>query len=201
MNMRRNAAILALVGGATLLGTTGCVNYASYPAAPGSIAIRNPNTPAVEEVMMAGLRWTANRYPPAALPSELDEQSGPRMVINLPPGVRGLVYERVANVIPGAEPLSPENSHLPIYHVASIRIRGDQAQLDVFRPVQSVGLKPTGETVYQEIRIDLKGGLQPWRVVNWREWTPGSGETPALNYFTPEPPRPREGPRVGGFFD
>lgn len=198
MNKRRSAAALGAMVGVAMLA--GCVNYASYPPTPGSVAITNPNTPAIEEVMMAGLRWTAMRYPPPTTVAEADESSRPLMAVNLPPGVRGKVYERVANVVPGAEPLSPENSHLPIYHVGAIRIRGDTAQVNIFRPVTDLGVKPTGETVYQEIRLDLRGGLAPWRVVSWREWTPGSGDVPNLNYFAAEPPPPQDGPRVGGVY-
>jgi hypothetical protein len=190
MSTRWSAAALAAVS-ATIF--TGCVNHAHYPPVPGSLGYTNPNTPAVEEVMMAGLRWTAARYPAVA------EESAP-LALNLPEGVRGRVYERIAETVPGAQPLTPENSHLPIYHVGAIRIRGDRAQVSIFRPILSVGPMRTGETVYQEVRVDLQGGLSSWHVVSWREWTPGSGETPPLNYYTPEPPAPRDGPRIGGVY-
>jgi hypothetical protein len=190
MSTRWSAAALAAITAATL---TGCVNHAHYPPVSGSLGYTNPNTPAVEEVMMAGLRWTATRYPAASEEAPL--------VINLPEGVRGRVYDRIAAAVPNAQPLTPDNSHLPIYHVGAIRVRGDRAQVSVFRPVLGAGPMSTGETVYQEIRVDLQGGLSPWHVVSWREWTPGSGDAPALNYYTPEPPPPRDGPRIGGVYN
>jgi hypothetical protein len=200
MNMRRSAA--ALLGAVGLAVLAGCVNYANHPALPRTMANTSPNLPAVEQVMMAGLEWAAMRYPPPAPAMvEEDEAPSPQMVINLPEGVRGRVYERVAAVVPGAAPLTPEHSHLPIYHIGAIRIRGDRAQVNVFRPIPDVGYTPTGETVYQEVRVELRGGLRPWHVVSWREWTPGSGDVPELNYYTPEPPPMRTGPRVGGIYD
>jgi hypothetical protein len=195
MNMRRSAAALVAAVGMAVLA--GCVSYAHHTSAAAPVGYTNPNTPAIEEVMMAGLQWTATRYPPGSYPG--DEAA--MMAVNLPEGVRGRVYERVAGAVPGAEPLTPENSHLPIYHVGTFRIRGDRAQVNVFRPVTAVGPTPTGETVYQEIRLDMRGGLGPWRVVASREWTPGSGDLPPLNYYTPEPPQPRDGPRIGSVLD
>jgi hypothetical protein len=194
MNKRRIAAALAAIGAAGL--ATGCVSHAHYPPVDRTLAYSSPNTPAVEDVMLVGLRWIATRYPPAD-----ESQAAPTMAVNLPEGVRGKVYQRVARAIPGAEPLTPENSHLPIFHVGHIRIRGDHAQVNIFRPISAVGPMMTGETVYQEVRLDLRGGLSPWRVVSWREWTPGSGDLPPLNYFAAEPAPVRDGPRVGGVYD
>lgn len=195
-------ALTGAIGAGMLLGAAGCVSYAHPSTGERTIAYTNPNTPAVEEIMMAGLRWTVNRYPPPVPPTEADEQPPDvLMAVNVGAPVRGRVYQRIAASVPGAAPLTPETSHLPIYHIGQYRIRGDQAQLIVYRPVTTLGPKATGETVYQEIRLDLRGGLRPWHVHTWREWTPGSAETPTLNYFVAEPPPRRDGPRIGGVYD
>jgi len=178
-------AMAAAIGAA---GLAGCVSYASYPPVEKDVALNDPNVPAMEEVMMAGLQWVGSKHPPEAL-TPAGQAEPVRYVVNLPKGVKPSVYRRVAASFgPGAAPVTPENSHLPIYHVDSIRIRGDQANIWILRPAPDVGLTPQGLPVYQEVKLWLRGGLQPWRVVNAIERTPGAGEVPALNYYEPEKP-------------
>ena len=172
---------------AAAAGLSACVSYASYPPVPKNTAINNPNTPAMEEVMMAGLKWVTAKYP--ITPYQAGQPSTDRFAISLPPDVKPKVYERVVNAVGGgAEPLTPENESLPIYLVSSIRVRGDQANLWVFRPVLGLGEGPGGKPIYQEVKIWLNGGLTPWHVVSAIDMSPGSGEVPALTYYVPEPP-------------
>jgi hypothetical protein len=169
----------AMIGGLSALG--GCVSYATYPPVPKDTAINDPNTPAMEEVAAAGLKWVVGKYPPGP--------EGAAFALNLPEGTTPVVYRRMAAAVGnGAEVLTPENSHLPIYHVVSIRIRGDQANVWIDRPVVALGTTPQGTAVYQEVKLWLQGGLSPWHVVNALERTPGLAEIPALNYYEPEPP-------------
>lgn len=167
--------------GAGLAGLAGCVSYANYPPVPKDTAFNDPNIPALESVMMAGLQWATTRYPPGP--------EGTPFAINLPEGVKPAVYRRVARSLgEAAQPLTAENSHLPIYHVGEMRVRGDQANIWIYRPVVALGTSPQGTPVYQEVKLWLRGGLQPWQVVNAVDRAPGASEIPPLNYYEPEPP-------------
>jgi hypothetical protein len=171
---------LAAGMGTALAALSGCVSYANYPPLPKNVAVNNPNSPAMEEVTMAGLKWVVAKYP--VVPE------GEPFAINLPQGVKPGVYQHVADTVGnGAQPLTPENEHLPIYHVSEIRVRGDQANIWIDRPVVALGTTPQGTAVYQEVKLWLQGGLSPWHVVNAIDRTPGAAEIPPLNYYIAEP--------------
>jgi hypothetical protein len=193
------AAVGLALGGLALVG--GCVSYASYPAVPRNTAINDPNSPAMEEVMVAGLRYAVEKYPPGGRGEGENAggeggaeagggggEAGARLALNLPEGLKPTVYERIARRVgSGAAPLTGETSHLPIYHVSYLRVRGDQAQINIVRPVVEMGLTPEGTPVMQEVKLQLRGGLQPWHVITSREWDPGVVDLPPLNYHTPIP--------------
>jgi hypothetical protein len=163
---------------------SGCVSWASYPAAPGETAIKDPNNPAVEELMMTGMRWVVQKYPPVDASGA--HVGGGKLALNLPFGIKPKVYRRVAEAAGGgAEPLTQANQSLPIYHVKEIRIRGDEAQLIAIVPAATLGASPTGGPVYQEVKLGFTGGLGPWRVVSFREWGAG-GEPPEPNFYVSE---------------
>lgn len=173
---------LVLLAGAV----SGCVSWASYPAAPGETAVKSPNAPAIEELMMTGMKWAVTKHP--AVDSNGQHIGGGRVAINLPPGVKPKVYRRVAEAAGGgAEPITEANKNLPTYHVKSLRIRGDEAQIIIVCPAATLGAAPGGGPVYQEIKLGIAGGLGPWRVVNFREWGPGMAELPPINYYVQEP--------------
>lgn len=183
--------LAAVAGTLGALCAAGCVSYASYPPVPKNTAINDPNAPAMEEVMMVGLRWVAAKYPPGGQPAVVNGeiQPAPPVAVNLPKGVKPKVYERVAKAMgPSAKPLDAETSHWPIYHVDSLRIRGDQANIWIFRPAPELGMTPAGTPVYQEVKLWLRGGLQPWHVISVIERTPGESEIPEPNFYEPEPP-------------
>jgi hypothetical protein len=183
-------------------GLVGCVSYANYPPVAKDTAVHNVNAPAMEEVMMAGLRWVAQKYPPS--PSSLTGQPSPMandVAVNLPGGVKPKVYRRVAAAVPGGQPLTEENQHLPTYHLSSIRIRGDQANVWILRPVTGLGASPRGGPVYQEIKLWLRGGLAPWHVVSSLEMSPGAVDAPALAFYEPEAaPETRESVALEGSY-
>jgi hypothetical protein len=213
MNAMKSAAWMSVAVLVAAAGLGGCMSYASYPAVPKNTAINNPNTPAMEEVMMAGLRWVASKYPPRAS-SPTGEPAGPAadVAVNLPKGVTPVVYRRVAAAVPGGQPLIPENQNLPTYHVTEVRVRGDEANIWILRPTFDVGASPAGGPVYQEVKLWLRGGLQPWHVVSSLDRTPGA-EQPELTFYQAESnatvrvsaaesgtykPRPKEAPVVTG---
>ena len=105
--------------------------------------------------------------------------------INLPPGMRQSNYMTVAsqagkNVHPVTEAIINTNS-MPIYHVGAIQLRGNNADVDIYRPLPELGPDPkTGKSVYVVIRVKLEGGLQPWRALIGRTYSPGAFEAPQL---------------------
>src|SRR5215467_207646 len=106
---RMSAALLLLAA-----GRPGRVSYLNYPPIAKNTASNNPNAPAMEEIMESGLRWVSAKYPPGG--SAMSDQPAPaptQFVVNLPEGVKPIVYRHVAACIPGGEPITPENQHLP----------------------------------------------------------------------------------------
>jgi len=179
MNRMFGLVTVALLWGA--LG--GCVSWASYPAQPGEAAVKNPNDPAIIDVIHTSMSWVISKYPPSTQPTARTDAA--QLAVNLPPGIRARIYQGLADRIGhGAVPLSQESKGLPTYHIAQVRIRGDEAAVDILRPVVELGASPEGGPVYQEIRVNLRGGMQPWRVMSHREWTPGVvARMPDLHYI------------------
>lgn len=189
---RRPLALgLVLSLGVTLAG---CVGFATYPPVEGSIAVRDPNSPAMEEVMRAALVWTVASFPPEYGSSAA---SGGAYAVNLPEGVRRRVYlNTVGELGDRARPMTPENELLPTYHIKRIRISENRAEVDVLRPVAEMGESPLGERLSQQITVYLEGGWNPWRVVRHRAWAIGAFTAPPAYYMpiddrTPPLPEPR----------
>ncbi len=196
MKMTRSVlfAGLLLIAGSL----SGCISWASYPAAPGETAVQDPNAPVIEEIMMAGMKWAVAKHPP--IDANGRHVGNGRVAINLPPGVKPKVYRRVAEAAGGgAEPVSEANKNLPTFHVQSLRVRGDEASINIICPVTSLGAAPGGGAVYQEVKIGISGGLHFWRVENFREWAPGAVAPPLNLYvqepdYVPEPPKKTDKP-------
>jgi hypothetical protein len=185
-------SVIAAIGVGLAALLSGCVNWASYPANPGEVAIKDPNTPSMEEIMMAGLSWTVRKYPPVSATGEHTGQG--RLAINLPPGVKPKVYRRVAEAAGGgAEPITEANKDLPVYHVKSVRVRGDEGQINIIWPATTLGQSPQGGPIWQEVKLGLHGGLSAWHVTSFREWGPGGSEPPPLNFYVKEEDLPPPG--------
>ncbi len=192
MNAGKLVGVL-ICGLACVLG--GCVGWANYPPEEGQTRFISPNEPGMTDIMAAGLKYVANKYPPEGLTRARAaatglEPSTQKFAVNLPEGVRPRLSQRIVQLAgERAVLLTPETEHLPIYHIASLRVRGDEGQVNILRPVPEFGVSPTGEPVYQEITVTLRGGVQPWRVVSHREWSPGSvASIPPLRYYHPDRP-------------
>lgn len=184
--MRRVFATLAF---SSLAVAAGCASWANFPPVPGDTAFHSLASPAMEDVMVEGLRWTITRYPPIG--DALDFTPGPaeepRIAINLPKGVKAAFYQYASKDIGGPRrlvtPLASTTRDIPIYHVRSLRIRGDEAQINIVRPATELGPSPAGTPVYQEVTLTLRGGIGPWRVVANTPWSPGSEDIPSPNYY------------------
>ncbi len=175
MGMRRWTGIVVLAGLAVL---PGCVGYASYPRQADNKPWIDPSLPAFEDVLVASLQWAAKRYPPSA-----QGPTGP-FAVNLPPGIVEWRYRRIVEAVgPDAAPLATDTAQLPTYHVREVKLRGDEARVELTRPVLTLGASPSGGVLYQDVTIRLRGGSERWHVVSDRPWTLGSAQAPAPNYI------------------
>ncbi len=202
----RLAAIVAGVASVAVLGGLGgCVGYNVYPPQRGISGFHNPNSDPFPPIMTEAIRWTITRYP-AVTPAEWSPPlgvppEGSRFAVNLPVGVNRLVYLKVVERAGfGAVPMQPGNEHLPTYHIARVWVSGDEAKVDVVRPVPGMPLTASGKPVTQGITVRLRGGLKPWQVTSHRVWALNALESPEINYVpeegapTPRPPRPADPP-------
>jgi hypothetical protein len=174
--------ILALCACAALAG---CVGWANYPPETGQTRFIDPNDRAMSTIISTSLGWAARKFPAHGRdPATSEARPGP-FTVNLPAAVRTNVHDRILERIGhGVLPLTPETANLPTYHVLSMRVRGDEGQVNILRPVPEFGQAPAGGAIYQEVRIMLRGGVLPWRVTGFREWSPGSVvQVPAPNYY------------------
>jgi hypothetical protein len=191
--------VTAALAGCSL---SGCVGYNVYPPETGTSGFKDPSSPPMYQLMTEALKWTVRKYPPgdqtpataADVPiptSEAEEAAagGPggdeaRVAISLFSSMNPQVYEyTVQQIGEGAVPLTPETEHLPRYMVSRVWVLGDQAKVDVFRPVIGLGAAPGGEPLYQMITVNLRGGMKYWRVTSYRVWSIGTFAPPAPEYF------------------
>lgn len=185
--MSRGAVAVVLLGLAGVFGgVTGCVGSAASPGVTDDRREAMLPFPAVAENIIAAVRWVTNRHPiegPYALnlPSSLTESECQEIVRRLKD--------------PNARLLTEETKTLPIIHIESVRIVGDMATVQVHRPITPAGgPAPAGEgAVTQAMEVQLRGGVQPWRVTAVRPWMLGAQVPPRLKILggppTP-PPRP-----------
>jgi len=184
------AAMGAAVGG------PGCQQYVNAPAIPTSRGIPdNPNKPAAVECIRLAVQYVATRYPPGTVEDSLVTEKGRvqmrapyPLVVNAPRGMRKSFYTTIVKEVGAfAEPMTPaaRESDLPTFHVASIIMRFNTAQVDVLRPMPELGPGTDGKPVYQTVTVRLEGGMEPWRVVHARAWAPDNVVIPPP-YFIPE---------------
>jgi hypothetical protein len=92
----------------------------------------------------------------------------------------------------------PGNEKLPTYHVVRISVNGDDAKVDLVRPVVNVAYTGQGKEVTQGLTLRLRGGLANWHVTSHREWAFNTLPPPALNYLQGESlPTPAKGNDAG----
>lgn len=202
--MKRNAVNSALVGAALLFGAMGgCVGYNVYPPEQGTGGFTDPSSPPMYQIMTESLKWAVKKYPPggqmpptssdvpisaseaeaaAATPRGSDEPA--RVAISLFSSMRPDVYRfAVKEIGQGAAPLTPENENLPRYMVSRVWVMGDEAKVDVFRPVEGLGTGG-GAPLYQPITVNLRGGMKFWRVTSYRVWSIGTFSPPGPEYVS-----------------
>ncbi len=184
---RPTHVLLSAAIAATLLGSVGCVGYNVYPPEQGVGGFTNPNSDPIPPIMTEAVRWAITRYP-AVAPAEWSPPlgvppEGSRFAVNLPVGVNRLVYTRVVDRIGfGAVPMEPGNEHLPTYYVSRIWVSGDEAKVELIRPVPGIPPAADGKPATQGITVRLRGGLEPWHVTSHRVWALNALPVPPLNY-------------------
>jgi len=175
---------LALLAAVPLAG---CVGHNVYPPEAGERGFTNVNSDPFPPIITESLKWVALRYPP----NEHAEWNQPAagnvgvtaFAVNLPRGLNSDISERIIkNVGLGAQPLIQGNERLPIYHVSRIWVQGDEAKVDIVRPVPNVAFDGAGVPVTQGLTLRLRGGLKAWTVTSHRLWSFNSLQPPALNF-------------------
>lgn len=173
-----------VIAAGLVAGPGGCAGYDTWPAVKGDTARNDPNVSPMDLVQICGLRWLIENQPPTGY-------TGP-VAVSLPTPVRPEQYRRIVKEIGhNAVPLTAENESLPIYYVEQIRVRMDDGEIDLLKPLPELDKTPDGKPVYQRWTITMKGGIQGWRVTRWREWSRGLAETPEKHFYV-EPPPPRK---------
>jgi len=167
-----------LIAAATL--NTACVGYETHPPLDGQRTLRQPNSPLVTKPIEAALKWVILRYPP-----EGDAFTGPEntpIAFSLPEGFSADSYRSILQGLPrNVAPATETNAILPTYIIERVWVRGDEARVDLFRPMTATPPDPasTSQTpIHQLIRIELRGGLKPWNVTAHRTFLPGAFQTP-----------------------
>lgn len=157
------------VGVVSLTASTGCLNYGNYPRANNEFTWHNTRvTAGVLELMEQSLGYViaddASSQPRLATPPNGE----PLAAINLPGGITPAQYRRVAErSYPGVVPVSEARSDLPVYQIARIRLRGDDARVDVLRPATGLE-RGVDRPVYAGIQLSFLGGSGSWRIVKQR---------------------------------
>lgn len=185
--------VMVMLAGAWLLAGVGCVGYATYPPMEGMRGFKNPNSDPLPRLMIESVKWVSTRYPPTAAqewsaPPTIVPGEGAKFVVNLPAGVNADLYRSIARKIgPDCVPMEPGVETLPTYHVARIWVQGDEAKVDVLRPVPGArGAGASGNAdsrqITQGITVRLRGGVEAWHVTSHNVWTIGAMDVPPINY-------------------
>ena len=170
-----SAVVLAMCAG----GCTSVV-YDSNPEGPPSAAEEDPDyaSSTVQNLLATSIRWAVESHPPPP-PGVADDGW---FAINLPRGVTRKQYIAIAERISDrAAPITPDLGPLPTYHVGWVWMRGDNARVDVARPVYS--LARDGEPVYQTTTLHLRRRFASWSVERTQPWRVGVVDLPPVYYI------------------
>jgi hypothetical protein len=183
--MALGMALAAVAGG--ILGLAGCTSviYDSNPEGTTAQLEDEPDfaSHTVQNLLAECVGWAVENYPPP------DEGGEAWFAINLPRGLTREQYIAVAQRVgERAAPITPELAYLPTYHIGWVWMRGDNARVDVFRPVYM--FSRGDEVVYQTITLHLHRRWASWRVERTQPWEPGVVALPPVYYLPPEEVEP-----------
>lgn len=179
------AALLVLAGAASLAVLPGCVGYNDIEPIDGGHGFVDPNSPPVPTAMATALRWVVDRYPPTTEGFTGFTTEAP-LAVSFPLRTRREIGDLVFTQaqIKNATFLTPATESLPIYRIGRVYVRGDEATVDIHRPVPTLARDKSGTPYYQTITVNMRAGLSPWRVTSHRVWPVGSIDLPLVNYMT-----------------
>jgi len=153
--MRRNPTA-AMLAGLIAITLTGCGGgYVTIPPDPGDVASQNPNSPKVRELMAKSL---------AAVLEQAQLETP--VTLAMPETTTKLTHAAVASKVEGA--LGPEEkapADAPTLEVTGVRIRANEAAVDILRP------RSQGESVKQLVTASAKWDLfTGWNIQRVRVW-------------------------------
>lgn len=168
----------------------GCASYVNIPADGSDTALNAVNLPPVPRVMGRALAFSVNSYPPAGASGADGQVTGMRYY--LPDGASAHTYARVGSIL-GESGIDASIGNLavhgtsypdiPRYIVTAVRIRGDDALVDVMLP-DTFGPRNL-------LQIGMQGGLSTWRVIAYSRYIPSLDDAQrAAAYSTPRPVEP-----------
>ena len=176
-------AMTRVAAAGLILGLAGCTSviYDSNPEGTTAQLEEKPDfaSHTVQNLLAECVSWAVESYPPP------DEGGEAWFAINLPRGLTRDQYIEIATRIGDrAAPITPEVEYLPTYHIGWVWMRGDEARVDVFRPVYR--LSQGDRLVHQAITLYLHRRWASWRVERTQPWEPGVVELPPV-YYLPSP--------------
>lgn len=174
------AGVLFLaIAAATAFWATGCAGYINYPPVGDDWAINSTNVSPSLAIMEAGMLRALRR---SGAPGSLQHGT---YVVNPPRGTQLRYAEALVqrlNAVPGfegAQIVTPENGDLPVYHITKLWVRGDEAIIDILRPIPSILPAQGQQEVFQPYTVWLRGGaFEHWRTVATRDWPVGMDAAP-----------------------
>ena len=149
---------------AVLITLCGCTPWATYPPIKGAADISNPNLAPIPGLMAAAIRR-----------AHTERGGEDEMVINLPAGASYKVYDKVLEKLEEGRPMTRVGE--AAFHVAEVRIRTVDAEVDIIAP--GSGGVP-GLTTYKFKQNVLSG----WTIEDKRFWRIHVA-IPAPNYVPP----------------
>ncbi len=155
MSMIKNSVLCLTVGASALM--SGCLGYVNIPPQKGDIAVHNPNMVTVRHVLAEALNQMVQAYPFEG-----------RFAVLLPEDTTSDTYEQVVPKVSkkAVWPGNPERDEIPVLEVKRIRIRGQDAQVDIVRPLHG-----DQKDVSQVVTATLKWHpLQGWVTQRLRAW-------------------------------
>lgn len=170
--LRKIAAVLL----ALPLATVGCggPTYVNVPAQPGDTAFNDANGDVVRAVAAAAVKGML-----------LEKQVAAPIAVKLPEGATLLTHADVARRI-GPDAISPYEEGVEassVVEVREIRIRGNNAEVDVLAP------GPQGLDQLTSVRLSWAPFAGGWQADNMRTWRAG-----AQNVMSPTNVAPPEAP-------
>lgn len=168
---RRMSALIPTLAASLAIAATlpACVGVSTNPSIYDDPNARPVASAAIVEITSAAVRHVVSRYPVQG-----------SYAVNLPSSIPDhqaeLIIKRLND---DANLLTEATQSLPVFHVESVRVLGDEAIVQVHRPVTLASAE--GKPVTQAIEVKCRGGVQPWRVVATRGLMLGA--IPAPPYY------------------